>query len=161
MKAALVDAGPLLAFLDPSDLSHEQAVEAIRQLPLPLLSVEAVLSELTFLLRRNRKDMVHALRLVEEGVVALVPMYPDEGPRLLELMQRYANVPMSFADACLVRLSELFPQAPLLTFDRDFQIYRRNQHEPLPLVPEWRGVHEDPAPYGLTPDPHSPSTESP
>jgi len=161
IAAALVDAGPLLAFLDPADANHTLAVEAIRRLPLPLLTVEAVLSELSFLLRRNGKDMVHAARLVSEGLLLVAPMYPEEGGRIHELMQRYANVPMSFADACLVRLSELFPHASLLSFDRDFQIYRRNQHEPVPLVSASLGVHEGRAHYDVTSAKHFPSTESP
>jgi predicted nucleic acid-binding protein len=161
IASALVDAGPLLAFLDSADVMHPVAVEAIRNLPLPLLTVESVLSELSFLLRRDGQDMVHAVRLVSEGLLVVVPMYPDEAARIHALMQRYASVPMSFADACLVRLSELFPRAPLLTFDRDFQIYRRNQQELLPLVRVSPGVHEEPARYDVTTAQNSPSTESP
>jgi predicted nucleic acid-binding protein len=155
---ALVDAGPLYAFLDPQDANHRLAVETVRDLPLPLLTVESALSELTFLLRRRGKDMNYALQLVSEGMLAVMPMFPDEGPRIQELMQRYANVPMSLADACLVRLSELMPQATLFTFDRDFLVYRRHRAEALPLVAAPLRVQEPAVAYAV---PSFPSTESP
>ena len=155
---ALVDAGPLFAFLEPQDIHHGQAVEIVRGLPLPLLTVESALSELTFLLRRRGRDMNHALRLVSEGMLVVAPMFPEEGARIHELMQRYANVPMSLADACLVRLSELFPEAPLFTFDRDFLIYRRHRAEPIPLVTLPLRVQEPAATYTVSP---LPSTDTP
>ncbi len=51
-----------------------------------------------------------------------------------ELMVRYANVPSSFADACLVLTSELWPEAPVFTLDSDFRVYRRNKRQSLPLI---------------------------
>ena len=55
-------------------------------------------------------------------------------PRVMALMERYANVPMSFADACLVALAESMPGARLFTLDRDFLIYRQHDDEPLALL---------------------------
>ena len=49
-------------------------------------------------------------------------------------METYRNIPMSFADACLVRMSELWPDAPVFTLDSDFRIYRRNKRQSLPLI---------------------------
>lgn len=53
--------------------------------------------------------------------------------RIRELMKRYRNVPMSLADACLVRMNELIPGSTILTLDSDFQIYRKNQNDPIDL----------------------------
>jgi len=49
-------------------------------------------------------------------------------------MARYQSVPMSFADACLVRMSELWPKTPVFTLDSDFRIYRRNKRQSIPLI---------------------------
>lgn len=49
-------------------------------------------------------------------------------------MVRYANVPISLADASLVRMSEIFSDSPVLTLDGDFRIYRRNGRQAIPLI---------------------------
>ena len=49
-------------------------------------------------------------------------------------MARYQTVPMSLADACLVRMSELHLHSKILTFDSDFQIYRRNGRQVIPTL---------------------------
>jgi len=61
----------------------------------------------------------------------------DNIARISELMSRYANVPMSLADACLVRMSEQFSDSPLLTCDSDFRIYREHRRQRIPtLMPD-------------------------
>jgi predicted nucleic acid-binding protein len=57
-----------------------------------------------------------------------------EGVALEKLVQRYGNVPMSLADACLVRLAKLHPRSVVFTLDRDFQIYRKDGRQPIPLL---------------------------
>jgi hypothetical protein len=49
-------------------------------------------------------------------------------------MERYQSVPMSLADACLIRMTEIYPNSILLTLDSDFQIYRKNKNEIIPLI---------------------------
>jgi uncharacterized protein len=49
-------------------------------------------------------------------------------------MQRYDSVPMSLADACLVRMSEIYPDASVLTLDSDFRIYRKYRDQPIPTI---------------------------
>ena len=51
-----------------------------------------------------------------------------------ELLRRYRNVPMSLADACLVRLSELYGDCAVLTLDSDFRIYRRHGRQVIPVL---------------------------
>jgi len=55
-------------------------------------------------------------------------------PQLKVLLSRYQSVPMSLADACLVRMSELNPQSSILTLDSDFQIYRKHREQVIPIV---------------------------
>ena len=49
-------------------------------------------------------------------------------------MLRYANVPMSVADACLVRMSELVADCTVFTLDGDFRVYRRNKRQKIPVL---------------------------
>ena len=58
----------------------------------------------------------------------------DDCPGILQLMDRYASVPMSFADACLVQMSEMWPECTVFTTDSDFRIYRRHRRQVIPLL---------------------------
>ena len=61
----------------------------------------------------------------------------DHSREILDNIERYKSVPMSFADACLVRLAELHPGGVIFTFDADFRIYRRHGNKVIPvLMPE-------------------------
>ena len=57
-----------------------------------------------------------------------------ERQRVMRLMRAYRNVPMSLADACLVRMSELYPSMPVFTLDKDFRVYRRNGRERIEAI---------------------------
>ena len=58
----------------------------------------------------------------------------EEVQAIDELMQRYQSVPMSLADACLVRMAELNPASEILTLDSDFLIYRKFRNRPISLI---------------------------
>ena len=72
--------------------------------------------------------------MVQKGHIK-VPFHFDETVEMIEqLMEKYANVPMSFADACLVRMTELYPNSAVLTLDSDFRIYRKNKNQVIPVI---------------------------
>ena len=77
--------------------------------------------------------------LVLDSVIRPVTEDAQLWNRALALMERYANVPMSFADACLVALAEATPGARLFTLDRDFLIYRQRDDKPLELLAPFAG----------------------
>ena len=134
MKCIIADTGPLVAMLDREDQDHAWAVREGRLLPPKMLSCEAVLSEVHFLTRDipEAKDRIESW--LADGRLELPFTVRDHHSLIHELMARYANVPMSFADACLVRMSELWPEAPVFTLDSDFRVYRRNKRQSLPLI---------------------------
>ncbi len=74
------------------------------------------------------------IALLRRGAVVLTFDLPDELDRVLTLMQKYADVPMSLADACLVRMSEILADPVILTTDTDFRIYRRHGRQVVPCV---------------------------
>ena len=135
--AILVDTGPLLAVVLENDEYHDWAKEVFLNLPPPLFTCESVLSEAQFLLRARGGDPSIVLKWVREGVIEIPFAAADEIEPLLALQKSYRDVPMQFADACLVRMSELFPASHLVTVDRDFQIYRRNRRQVIPLISPW------------------------
>jgi len=130
----LIDAGPLVAILDESDAHHAWATTSMRALQPPLLTCEAVISEACFLLGplpRARKQ----IRLwAETGFLLHEPLIGTAFLRALGLMERYDNVPMSFADACLVAMAEQHESARVFTLDRDFLVYRRTHGQPVALL---------------------------
>ena len=130
--SVLVDAGFLIALLSRRDHHHAWAAAQSPGLSLPWKTCEAVLSEAFHLLgARGRPGLATLLR--RGAVVSAFDLY-GELDRVLSLMQKYAQVPMSLADACLVRMSETLADPVILTTDADFRIYRRHSRHVVPSV---------------------------
>jgi uncharacterized protein len=123
---ALLDTGPLVSFLASGLKHHAWTVEQWKRLRPPLLTCEPVLTEAAFLLEREGRDIDPLFALLERGVIRIALAVEEEQADLRALMRRYRNRPMSLADACLVRLSEIHMAAEVLTLDSDFRIYRRH-----------------------------------
>jgi predicted nucleic acid-binding protein len=130
----IVDAGPLVAFLNRRDTHHSWAVEALGRVRPPLLTCESVISEACFLLRRDAKGADGVLELVARDLLQVAFDLAQELDDVRRLMKRYADVPMSLADACLVRMSERYTKASVLTLDGDFRHYRRRGRQVIPLI---------------------------
>lgn len=130
----ILDTGPLVAYLVDDEQHHDWATEQFSLHDGPLVTAEAVISEAWFLLRRTPRHLRQLTQMLADGVFNLSFHLKDEGAAVSALMDRYDNVPMSLADACLVRLSELHPKLPLVTLDSDFKVYRRHGRQFLPVV---------------------------
>jgi uncharacterized protein len=133
-QAVLVDAGPLVALLDRRDKHHGWVIEQLPGLRPPFRTCEAAIAEAFHLLRRLPESRTAILAMIAEGALTTPFQLSEHSGEVLELVQRYANVPMSLADACLVRMSELFPNPVVFTLDSDFRIYRRHRRQRLPLL---------------------------
>lgn len=130
----IVDTGPLVAFLNLRDRHHAWSKAQLRRLSPPLLTCEAVLSEAAFLLQRLPGGSSALLELVSRRLVVVRFSLEAELQAVGRLMKRYKDVPISLADACLVRMSETTTKAVVFTLDSDFSIYRRNGRQPIPLI---------------------------
>ncbi|MEO7724595.1 MAG: PIN domain-containing protein [Chthoniobacterales bacterium] len=137
MKRTLLDSGPLAAFFSTRDRHHDWAFAQFHALRPPILSCEAVLSEACFLLQRDKGRPAVILRAVREGIIQIAFDLETEAAALESLMQRYADTPMSLADACLVRLSELHADCRVFTLDSHFKRYRRQGRQLIPLLSPW------------------------
>ncbi len=130
----LLDTGPLVSFLASGVTYHAWAVEQWKRWRPPLLTCEPLLTEAAFLLKREGGEADDVFELLERGVIRIALSVQEERADLRALMRRYRNKPMSLADACLVRLSELHPAGEVLTLDSDFRIYRRHGNKLIPVV---------------------------
>lgn len=136
-----LDTGPLVALLNESDAHHAWAVEALGRVRPPLVTCEAVLSEACFLLGRARRARRPAwlapLELVQRGLLTPAFSLHGEIDPVTKLLERYAGVPMSLADACLVRMTELSSSTTVITLDEDFRVYRRNGRSRIAVLAPW------------------------
>src|SRR5262245_42565927 len=128
----LVDTGPLVAYLNRRDRHHRWAIACWKALFDPLWTCEAVLSEAIFLLQSEGADPEAMLQLVERGIVRLDFVLDAHRADVFRLLRKYADQPMSVADACLVRMAELADASQVFTTDRDFLVYRRKGRHRIP-----------------------------
>jgi predicted nucleic acid-binding protein len=126
----LVDASFLVALLSRRESDHKWADRQALRHPPPWKTCDAVLSEAFHLL--GAADALSAL--VRRGAIVSSFRFEETAPPVLDLIDKYSNVPMSFADACLVRMPEILSDPILLTTDSDFRIYRRHSRQVVPCV---------------------------
>jgi uncharacterized protein len=133
MAANLIaDSGFLVALLAERDADHEWAVSQAARFPRPWKTCEAVISEAFYLLGPPGASALAAL--VNRGSVVCAFDFTAHVDDVLRLMKKYSDVPMAFADACLVRMTEILSDPMLLTTDSDFRVYRRHGRQTIPCV---------------------------
>ena len=130
----LLDTGPLVGYLNRHDRHHAWAVECWSALYDPLWTCEAVVSEALFVLQSERADLEPILRLIERRIIRLDFTMADHRADVFRLLRKYADRPMSLADACLVRMAELADACQVFTTDKDFLVYRRKGRHVIPLL---------------------------
>ena len=133
---ALIDTGAMLALLDKTDRWHQPCVDALQQLRLPLITSEAVLTELFHLVGGHRRETEAAWKFVRSGAVTLMAIVNEELPDVHALMSRYWDRPMDFADATLVHLAKRESLATVFTVNfADFETYRIDGRRKFRVVP--------------------------
>lgn len=128
-----MDSGPLVAFLRQRDTHHLWATEVMASMTRPMKSCEAVLTEACHLTGATPDGPDAVLELVHRGVVELESL-TAETEAIRTLMWKYRDLPMSYADACLVRLSEVHKGSRVFTVDSDFGVYRRHGRGRIQLL---------------------------
>ena len=131
-RHVLMDTGPLVAFVNRKDALHGWAKAMFGEIEAPMLTCEPVLTEVCHLLRNVPDGAETAMAFVSRGVIQAPFHLEDHTQSVRELLKKYASVPMSLADACLVRMSELYEGSAVFTIDRDFRIYRRHTRKAIP-----------------------------
>jgi len=134
MTRIIVDTGPLVAYFNRQDRWHRWVADQMAALNPPLLTCEPVITEACFLIQRAGGRPVDLIRKITQRTIEIGIDLEDDASGIESLMQRYADTPMSLADACLVRLTERFSDCRLFTLDSDFEHYRRNGRQVIPLL---------------------------
>jgi len=124
MKEVLIDSGPLIALFDGSDKYHQDAVDFIKRNKFKLVTTIASITETLHLLDFNRNAQIDFLEWIHRGAVEINNIENIDFQRLKELTEKYRDLPMDFADSCLVYLAEKLNLDTIATIDRDFSIYR-------------------------------------
>lgn len=134
LHQVIADTGVLVALINRRDVYHSWVTEQLRSVAVPLVTCEAVLSETWFLLQRVNNGHNTLLQLLQEGQIKVHFDLGVELDSVVALMKCYQSVPVSLADAELVRMAELYPHRLIFTLDSDFHIYRKNRKDLIPLI---------------------------
>ena len=134
LHQVIADTGILVALIDRRDRYHVWVTEQLTQIAPPLLTCEAVISETWFLLQRVKNGRETLLQLLEQRQVVIQFDLDAELTTVVALLTCYQSVPVSLADAELVRMAELYSNSFVFTLDSDFQIYRKNRNLTIPLL---------------------------
>lgn len=136
-QQVILDTGPLVALINRHEHYHKWATNQVMRIQPPLITCEAVISEAVFLLGHVH-DGIEALKgLLDTRSIQIGFQLNSEVQQVTDLLIRYDSVPIDFADACLVRMAELFPNSAVLTIDSDFQIYRKNTSQIIETIAPW------------------------
>ena len=131
MKKILIDSGPLIALFDRKDKYHIAAVEFIKTNHSELITTLASVTETLHLLDFNRNAQVDFLGWVIAGAVTIEPIALDDLQEVKDLIIKYSDLPMDFADACLVFLGDKLNIDQIATVERDFDVYRLKRKRPF------------------------------
>jgi len=131
-RNVLADAGFVVALLSSRDNHHEWAVTQASEFPPPWSTCEAVLSEAFHLLGDRGVASLGAL-LRRRALLVTFELAENVEP-VVKLIEKYGDLPMSLADACIVRMTETLADPVVLTTDEDFRVYRRHSRQVVPCV---------------------------
>ena len=133
-KRVIIDTGPLVAFLNKSDTYHDWALMQFSRLNPPFFTCESVISEVCFLLRHTDNGTQNTFKLLERELIQIPFNLEAEVSTIKNLLNKYRNIPMSLADACLVRMCEKIADSTVCTLDGDFRIYRKDKRKVIPII---------------------------
>lgn len=135
-KELLLDTGALVGLLDRSQSVHQVCVKFYSSWHGPVVTSEAVMTEATHLLSHVRNGAAACLDFVLSGGAVLVPSTEASLKRCRVLIEKYADLPIDFADATLIVLAEELNTDLVFTFDSDFRVYRLRGRKHFRILPE-------------------------
>ncbi len=130
----IIDTGVIVALVNRSEKNHDWVINTLKGLSLPFLTCESVITESCFLLRKISGGEEVVLNLIDSNKLQIPFNLSKEVTEIKQLMKQYQSVPMSLADACLVRMSELIRGSSVFTLDSDFRIYRQYKNQIIPVI---------------------------
>ena len=132
---AILDTGPWVALIDRSESKHDICVQWLKNYSGELYSTEAVLTEVLYLLNFSIKAQTAAIDFVLKSVVEIIPSSFESLKKAKNLIKKYSDLPMDYADATIVCLAMDIGTHDIITFDqKDFNIYRVKK-KPFVIIP--------------------------
>jgi len=132
---AILDTGPWVALIDRSESKHDICVQWLKNYSGKLYSTETVLTEVLYLLNFSVKAQTSAIDFVLKSVVEIIPSSFESLKKAKNLIKKYSDLPMDYADATLVCLAMDSGIHNIITFDqKDFNIYRV-KNKPFVIIP--------------------------
>ena len=130
MQSTLIDAGPLIALLDSSDSYHKQAVSFLKSSHGSFITTWPVITEVSHMLDFSTKTQINFLKWINRGGLQIFELEFYHLIRIIELSEKFNDVPMDLADASLIAASEANNINNIATVDSDFYVYRdiRNKY---------------------------------
>jgi predicted nucleic acid-binding protein len=131
----LLDTGPIVALLSKDDSEHRRAEQIFSESAAPFRCCEAVIAETCFLMRKvHSAGPAEVISLARKGVYEIAVSLPGNWTNVEGLLRKYANRPISLADACLILCAEMCQESRIFTFDSDFRIYRWGRNKKFELL---------------------------
>ena len=135
-RGVLVDAGPLIAVIDADDPDHRDCVDALKRLRGPLLTTWMPVTEAMQLLQHSLQGQEALLEMIQRKALVILSVDDGDLTEIRGLMRKYADLPMDFADATLVRVAMREDLREIFTLDRrDFSVYRLGRRRGFHIVP--------------------------
>lgn len=136
-QTVILDTGPLVAYLDKSEVNHRWAVSRFEALDEAVLTCEEVITEACHLLRHLPAAQQGVGELLRRGIVLCAFNLQVHHERVCALMRKHADTPMSLVDACLMCMAGDATGAKIFTLDSDFRIYRQRDGKRARLIAPW------------------------
>jgi len=134
VKPTLLDSGVIVGLLDRSEVHHARCASALQELDGPLVTCEAVIAESCYLLRALPGAPETVIENVERGIFQIPFQLSRSAHPVRQVLRKYLDRPMDFADACLVQLADELNTGDILTLDRDFELYRWRRTRPFRML---------------------------
>jgi len=138
LKPVLLDTNVIVAAFDKRDRYHAICRRTLEDLEQPVATCEAVITESCHLLSHLSGAADAILANVEEGLFEIRLHLPAAISEIKSLMHKYRDLPINFADACLIQMADELNTGDILTLDSDFTHYRwrKTKHFNLLIQPE-------------------------
>lgn len=134
MNACLIDTGPMVALFDASDQYHQKSVGFIKSYTGKLISSIASVTEAVYLLDFDKNAQIALLTWIGRGAIALQDISRSDVERVVDLFTKYRDLPMDFADGCLVAIAERLGIRDVATLDSDFTVYRLHRNKKFNIL---------------------------
>ena len=123
-NAVVIDTGLLIALFDADDQHHHEARDFVNRSTATFLSTLAAVTEAMYMFGRSAIPKRNLLKWIDAGAMTLISPEEHDLKRIIELMDKYADLPMDFADGLMVAICERLDIPHIATFDSDFDVYR-------------------------------------